>query len=76
MIEGVETKIVSSLTIRYKGYLVDVGSGLSDQQRMYWVMWPNKIIGRTITVKYFSESIDKEEELSLRFPTFKGVRQD
>ena len=32
---------------------------------------PEKIVGKVINVQYFEETINKEGEISLRFPTFK-----
>jgi len=75
MIEGRKQNICSSLSIEYKGYLVDVGSGLSQEQRLAWIDNPNLIVGKVATIKYFSESIDKNGNLSLRFPIFKGIRE-
>lgn len=75
-IEGEEQETCGSLLIKYKNNIVEVGSGLNQDQRLKWIQDPNRIIGKTITVKYFSESIDKEGNISLRFPIFKGIRKD
>lgn len=72
-IEGDLRPCIGSLTIHHKGYLVSVGSGLSDQQRLDWYEDPSLILNKTITVKYFAESIDKNGSISLRFPTLKAV---
>jgi DNA ligase-1 len=64
---------VKSLIIEHKGNLVNVGSGLSREQRIEWMKKPSKIIGKTITVKYFEETKNKAGEYSLRFPTLKFV---
>jgi len=72
-IGGEECTCCGALVISHKGYTVKVGSGLSDVQRLSWYDIPSKIIGKTITVKYFSESMDKDGNLSLRFPTLKHV---
>jgi DNA ligase-1 len=76
VIDGIEKQIVSSLTIKYKDNIVDVGSGLSDKQRLEWVNRSYIIVGKKITVQYFSESIDKNGDVSLRFPTLKHVWED
>ena len=68
-IEGEQVTCVSSLTIRHNNNEVYVGSGLSDDERLQFHSNPNLIIGKWITVKYFEETKD-----SLRFPTFKGIR--
>ena len=66
-------KCVQSLVIEHKGYVVNVGSGLTQQQRIEFAEHPEHIIGKTITVQYFSETTDKEGNLSLRFPTIKYI---
>lgn len=68
---------VKSLIIEFKGNPVNVGSGLSRDQRIDWMKNPNKIIGKTICVKYFSESYsEKTKNYSLRFPILKYVYDD
>lgn len=66
-------KCVQSLVIEHKGYIVNVGSGLTQQQRIEFAEHPEHIIGKTITVQYFSETTDKDGKLSLRFPTIKYI---
>lgn len=75
VINGVAHKIkcVGSLTIEHKGNKVGVGSGLSLEQRKRWYKHPEEIIGCTITVKYFEETIDQQGKPSLRFPVLKVV---
>jgi ATP-dependent DNA ligase len=57
-----------------------VGTGLSDSQRMTWSLHPDKILGKTIEVSYFSLSQNKQDKgsnvYSLRFPRLKRVRSD
>lgn len=67
---------LGSVVIRHKGNPVDVGSGFSDAQRIE--IWRNqeKYLGKTITVKYFEESEDAYGKPSLRFPIFKGFREN
>ena len=67
---------LGSVVIRHKGNPVDVGSGFSDAQRID--IWRNqeKYLGKTITVKYFEESEDAYGKPSLRFPIFKGFREN
>lgn len=65
---------VSALTIEHKGNVVKVGSGMTKEQRLYWVEHPEEIIGKTCTIQYFEETRDsKTGEYSLRFPTLKYV---
>ena len=66
-------KCVQSLVIEHKGYTVNVGSGLTQQQRIEFAEHPEHIIGKIITVQYFSETTDKGGNLSLRFPTIKYI---
>lgn len=72
---GVVQKIeaVGSLIIEHKGNKVGVGSGLSLEQRKRWLKHPEEIIGKTVTVKYFEETIDQNGNPSLRFPVLKYV---
>ena len=66
-------KCVKRLIIEHKGNLVGVGSGLSQEQRIDWCTHPEKIIGRTINVRYFEEITDENGKPSLRFPTLKYI---
>lgn len=69
-------KCVGSLVIEYKGNKVNVGTGLSLQQRKRWYEHPEEIIGSTITVKFFSEVQDQNGKYSLRFPVLKYVYEN
>ena len=62
---------VRSLVISYKGNIVNVGSGLTREQRIEWYKDPSKIIGSDICVKYFEETVSQDGKCSLRFPTLK-----
>lgn len=64
---------VKSLVIEYKGCRVNVGSGLTKEQRKEWFADPSKIIGKTVTIKYFSPTRDQSGSWSLRFPVLKAV---
>ncbi|MEM4270980.1 MAG: hypothetical protein QXO70_02700 [Candidatus Pacearchaeota archaeon] len=75
-IDGEDHECVGALQIEHKGNIVKVGSGLTQEQRFYWYEHPEEIVGKIITVKYFSESEDKHGNISLRFPILKGVRED
>lgn len=78
VVNGVVHKIkcVGSLVINHKGNRVGVGTGLSLDQRKKWFDNPEEIIGKTITVKYFEETVDQDGKLSLRFPVLKTVWSD
>lgn len=68
---------LGSFVIDYKGNSVNVGSGYTDEQRVYF--WNNRdsYIGRILEVKYKEESKDKKTKLiSLQFPTFVCIRED
>ena len=72
-----EYDIVSALVIEHKGNTVEVGSGLSKDQRISWYSNPQEIIGKTITVQYFEETVNKNNDMiSLRFPVLKYVYED
>lgn len=66
-------KCMGSAIISYKGSTVNVGSGWSDSERIEFFKHPEKIIGKTITVKYFQESVDESGKPSLRFPIKKAI---
>ena len=69
-------KCVGSLVIEYKGNKVNVGTGLSLKQRKRWYKHPEEIIGKTITVKFFSEIQDQNGNYSLRFPVLKYIYEN
>lgn len=65
-----------SLIITHKGNKVNVGSGLSDTQRIAFYNDKSLIIGKEITVQYFEETKNANGEISLRFPTLKVVYEN
>lgn len=65
--------IVTTIFVEYEGNIVGVGSGMSIDMRRLWSQQPSLIIGKTITVKYFEETVDKNGNKSLRFPTLKII---
>lgn len=69
-----EFDVVTALVIEHKGNIVNVGSGLSKEQRLRWFKYPDEIIGKQVTIQYFEETQDsKTKEFSLRFPVLKYV---
>ena len=67
-----DKRIMAAVIIDYNN--TKVGSGFTDQERLFYVENPEKIIGKIITVQYFEKTED-----SLRFPTFKilhGTKRD
>ena len=67
---------LGGVVVKYKGGDVRVGSGFSDQERTFFWNNPQKIFGKIVEIKYFEESKNKDDNLSLRFPIFKMVRYD
>ena len=57
-----------------------VGTGLSDEQRFKWAMYPQLILGKIVEIAYFSLSQSRDmsgtTNYSLRFPRLKQVRRD
>lgn len=64
---------LSSVVISHKGFKVNVGSGFSIEQRKLYKEQPELIIGKTITVKYFEETVNQDGGISLRFPVLKYI---
>ncbi|KAI9264135.1 hypothetical protein BDA99DRAFT_536863 [Phascolomyces articulosus] len=73
---GQDTKVMTSAIIEHKGNFVSVGSGFTLQQRMLYFEHPELIIGKPITVRYFSESFGESGQPSLRFPSVKAVYEE
>ena len=72
----VEEEGIKSLLIEHKGYVVNVGSGLSHQQRLDWFKTQTDIVGKTIKVQYFEETTNDNGTISLRFPTLVHVYEN
>ena len=68
-----ECEVMAAVFIDFKGSKVKVGSGWTDAERLEYLDRPEAIMGKTITVSYFSESKDADGKLSLRFPTVKAI---
>ncbi len=66
---------LTNILIEHKGYQVSVGSGFSLAQRKEFFNHPEKIVGQTITVKYFEETKNQNDGYSLRFPTVKYINR-
>lgn len=61
----------------YKGYTIRIGSGFTDADRGYYWNNPDEIIGKIVDISYFEETHNqKNDDISLRFPTFISVRTD
>jgi len=70
------TGMLGALVVDYKGFTLKVGGGYTDVDRVE--IWKNRddMIGKIIEVSYFEESENERGGLSLRFPVYKGVRND
>lgn len=73
IVDGLEVQedMLSAVTILHKGDQVKVGSGFTINERRQYFADPSQIVGKTITVSYFEETIDQDGKNSLRFPIFK-----
>lgn len=72
-----EYDVVRAIIINHKGTYVHVGSGLTKEQRIEWYKDDSLILGKTVTIQYFEESKNKnDDKLSLRFPVLKYVYEN
>ncbi len=65
------------MNVDYKGNVVGVGSGYTDEDRTF--IWNNRdsLLDKIVEVQYFEESSNaKTGDISLRFPVFKTLRYD
>lgn len=67
---------LGALIVDYKGYKVKVGSGYTDEERNAIWNGEDDIIDRVVEIQYFEESKNQDGGISLRFPVFKGIRDD
>jgi DNA ligase-1 len=72
----IEEEMLARVNVKHKGFNVGVGSGFSIAERQYYFKWPEKIIGKEITVRYFEETADQNGDLSLRFPVVKHIYEE
>jgi DNA ligase 1 len=76
-IDGQFEGLLGRVNVEYKGNLVGVGSGFTLEQRRHFINNPDLIAGKIIEVQFFEQSTDeKTGQPSLRFPVFKGIRDD
>ena len=68
--------VTGSILVNYKGNIVGVGSGLTDDERKSFWVHRDELIGRIITVQYFEETCDAEGKPSMRFPVFVELREE
>ena len=57
-------------------YKCDVGSGLSQEQRIDFWEHKEKVLNKIIEIGYFEVSSNQQGGYGLRFPTFKWIRED
>ena len=69
----VEEEMLSNVVIEHKGCDVGVGSGFDQTERRKYFKNPELIIGKTITVQYFEETLNQDGCHSVRFPVVKHV---
>ncbi|OCF61681.1 hypothetical protein L486_01339 [Kwoniella mangroviensis CBS 10435] len=83
-VDGVfgEYVALANVWIEHDGHPVSVGSGFTAEQRIRYAKHPEQIVGKMITVEYFSESESIERDKkgkgkkSLRFPRVKVVWEE
>ncbi|MDR2599707.1 MAG: hypothetical protein LBC73_05470 [Oscillospiraceae bacterium] len=67
---------LGAFVVDYKGNSLNVGSGMTDEQRDEFWSIKDELLGRVIEVKYKEESSDKKTGLySLQFPIFVMLRE-
>jgi len=66
--------MLAQVWIEHKGYIVKVGSGFTQEQRLEYM--DGSILGKVITVQYFEETKNDKGGISLRFPTVKVIHGD
>jgi DNA ligase-1 len=69
--KSVSMTMLSQVWIEHKGYIVKVGSGFTQEQRLEYM--DGSILGKVITVQYFEETKNDKGGISLRFPTVKVI---
>jgi len=68
---------LGAFVVDYKGNTLNVGSGMTDEQRDEFWRLREEMPGRVIEVKYKEESSDKKNgQLSLQFPIFVSLREE
>lgn len=68
-----EITCLRAIKIKHKGCEVSVGSGFSKEERIEFMSNPKKILGKTVTIKFFEETKNQNGGYSLRFPTLKVI---
>lgn len=68
--------MLGSITCKYNKNTVDVGSGFTDEQRIFYAKNPKEIENSIVTVKYKEKTKNKSGGESLQFPIFISRRFD
>ena len=75
--QGRNAERVGAILVKYKGSIIGVGSGLSDEQRIYMWGHQSEYINKIVEVSYKEITRDKRTGMeSLQFPTFICIRDD
>ena len=75
--EGEFKGMLGGITVNYKGFKVNCGSGFNQEQRKHFWAHPEEIVGKIVTIKCKGESRNsKNTDLSMNFPIFQQVRPD
>lgn len=68
---------LGAIVCRYYNNTVNVGSGFTDEQRVYYWQHKDEILNHIVDVKYKEVTSDKKTGLkSLQFPIYLGIRFD
>lgn len=67
---------LGNLLVEYKGTIVGVGTGFTDEDRTEFWKNQQKFVGRVVTIQYFEETCDAKGIPSLRFPVYKELREE
>lgn len=69
--------LLGGIFVDYKGNIVKVGSGFTDEEREEYFKNPSSILDKIVEVQYFQETENqKNDEKNMRFPTYKRIRLD
>lgn len=63
---------VGKLLCNWRGHMIKVASGMDDEDKKRWWLFPNLIVGKSITFRYQAHGM---KDLP-RCPIFKGIRYD
>lgn len=68
---------LGAVVVKFRDNEVKVGSGFTDEQRVYYWNNPQEIIGRVIEIKYKEITKNKSDGMeSLQFPVFISIREE